>query len=98
MGVATQAARLGANTETLIRRAKAEAGIQLTVISAQEEADLAALGCAPLIGRKYKGALIFDIGGGSTEIIHLRRPVSAPGDAAQAGFQTLLSASLPVGV
>jgi exopolyphosphatase/guanosine-5'-triphosphate,3'-diphosphate pyrophosphatase len=90
---ATQAARLAANTDVLIGRAKEEAGITLTVITAQEEADLAALGCAPLIGSQYKGALIFDIGGGSTEVVHLRR--TAPESGA---FDTLLSASLPVGV
>jgi exopolyphosphatase / guanosine-5'-triphosphate,3'-diphosphate pyrophosphatase len=76
----------------LIARAKAEAGIDLTVISAEEEADLAALGCSPLIGHKYKGALIFDIGGGSTEIIHLRRRPGAR------EFDKKFSASLPYGV
>jgi exopolyphosphatase/guanosine-5'-triphosphate,3'-diphosphate pyrophosphatase len=70
------------------------------VISAEEEADLAALGCAPLIGRKYKGALIFDIGGGSTEIIRLRRQghTGQRGNNQGGGFETLLSASLPFGV
>ena len=69
--VATQAARLARNADVLIARARAEAGIELEVISSEEEANLAALGCAPLIGRRYKGALVFDIGGGSTEVIHL---------------------------
>jgi exopolyphosphatase/guanosine-5'-triphosphate,3'-diphosphate pyrophosphatase len=77
--VATQAARLASNADVLVARARDEAGIALTVISAEAEADLAALGCAPLIGHKYKGALIFDIGGGSTEIIHLRRTRASPG-------------------
>ena len=99
LAVATQAARLAANRDVLIRRAEAEAGIALSVISAQQEADLAALGCAPLIGRKYKGALIFDIGGGSTEIIHLRRRAGSAGRGEAADeFETLLSASVPVGV
>jgi exopolyphosphatase/guanosine-5'-triphosphate,3'-diphosphate pyrophosphatase len=89
--IATQAARLAGNADVLLARAKAEAGIALTVISAEAEADLAALGCAPLIGRKYKGALIFDIGGGSTEIIHLRRQP-------EGGFAKSISASLPFGV
>jgi exopolyphosphatase/guanosine-5'-triphosphate,3'-diphosphate pyrophosphatase len=96
--VATQAARLAANREVLVARARAEAGIELTVISAQQEADLAALGCAPLIGRKYRGALIFDIGGGSTEIIRLRRPGGNGQSSKGGGFETLLSASLPFGV
>jgi exopolyphosphatase/guanosine-5'-triphosphate,3'-diphosphate pyrophosphatase len=88
--VATQAARLASNADVLVARAKDEAGIALTVISAEAEADLAALGCAPLIGHKYKGALIFDIGGGSTEIIHLRRRAG--------GFDKIFAASLPYGV
>ena len=88
--IATQAARLAGNSDVLIARARDEAGITLTVISADEEADLAALGCAPLIGHKYKGALIFDIGGGSTEIIHL---LKLPG-----GFEKKFTASLPFGV
>jgi exopolyphosphatase / guanosine-5'-triphosphate,3'-diphosphate pyrophosphatase len=60
------------------------------VISAEEEADLAAEGCAPLIGRKYKGALVFDIGGGSTEIIWLQKSSQGP--------EKKLSASVPLGV
>jgi exopolyphosphatase/guanosine-5'-triphosphate,3'-diphosphate pyrophosphatase len=90
--IATQAARLAGNSDVLIARAQAEAGITLTVISADEEADLAALGCSPLIGQKYQGALIFDIGGGSTEIIHLRR---RPGSRE---FDKKFAASLPYGV
>jgi exopolyphosphatase/guanosine-5'-triphosphate,3'-diphosphate pyrophosphatase len=90
--IATQAARLAKNADILIERARAEAGIVLEVISAEDEADLAALGCSPLIGRRYKGALIFDIGGGSTEIIHLAR-------IKEAGvFEKKFAASLPYGV
>jgi exopolyphosphatase/guanosine-5'-triphosphate,3'-diphosphate pyrophosphatase len=90
--IATQAARLAGNADVLVARARDEAGIDLTVISAEAEADLAALGCAPLIGHKYKGALIFDIGGGSTEIIHLRRA------GAKDKFEKKFAASLPFGV
>jgi len=88
--IATQAARLAANTEVLVRRAKAEAGLELHVISAEEEAALAAEGCAPLIGRKYRGALVFDIGGGSTEIIWLQKSPSGP--------KQKLATSIPLGV
>ena len=90
--IATQAARLARNSDVLIARARDEAGIALTVISAEAEADLAALGCSPLIGHKYKGALIFDIGGGSTEIIHLRRAGSGR------AFEKKFATSLPFGV
>ena len=88
--IATQAARLAGNSDVLIARARAEAGIEIDVISADEEADLAALGCAPLIGRRYRGALVFDIGGGSTEIIWLEKTPQGP--------RKRLSVSVPVGV
>jgi exopolyphosphatase/guanosine-5'-triphosphate,3'-diphosphate pyrophosphatase len=88
--IATQAARLARNADTLVRRAHDEAGLDLKVISAEEEADLAAEGCAPLIGRKYRGALVFDIGGGSTEVIWLQKSPRGP--------QKKLAASLPLGV
>lgn len=88
--IATQAARLARNTDVLIRRVRQEAGLELEVISAEEEADLAADGCAPLIGRRYRGALVFDIGGGSTEIIWLEKTRDGP--------QKKLTASVPVGV
>jgi exopolyphosphatase/guanosine-5'-triphosphate,3'-diphosphate pyrophosphatase len=71
--VATEACRQAANAPVLVERVAREAGIALTVISAAEEARLAALGCAPLIGEEYEGALVFDIGGGSTEVIWLKR-------------------------
>jgi exopolyphosphatase/guanosine-5'-triphosphate,3'-diphosphate pyrophosphatase len=89
--VATEACRQAANAPELVERAAREAGIALTVISAAEEARLAALGCAPLIGEEYEGALVFDIGGGSTEVIWLRR---------EAGAKPLIThfASVPLGV
>ncbi len=71
--VATEACRQAANAPVLVERVAQEAGIALTVISSAEEARLAALGCAPLIGDEFDGALVFDIGGGSTEVIWLKR-------------------------
>lgn len=88
--IATQAARLARNADVLVRRARDETGLDLAVISAEEEADLAAEGCALLIGRKYKGALVFDIGGGSTEIIWLQKSPQGP--------EKKLTASVPLGV
>jgi exopolyphosphatase/guanosine-5'-triphosphate,3'-diphosphate pyrophosphatase len=71
--IATEACRQADNASVLIARAKAETGIALTVLTSDQEARLAAAGCAPLIGRRYEGALIFDIGGGSTEAIWMQR-------------------------
>ena len=86
--IATEACRRAGNAEILLARVKAEAGIDLDIISPEEEARLAALGCAPLMGHDYDGALIFDIGGGSTELIWLKSGVAVP----------LYSVSVPVGV
>jgi exopolyphosphatase/guanosine-5'-triphosphate,3'-diphosphate pyrophosphatase len=88
--IATEACRQARNASVLVARAKAEAGIDIEIISAEEEARLAAIGCAPLIGTKSEGALVFDIGGGSTEIIWMRRE----GPEAKTMFAT----SVPVGV
>jgi exopolyphosphatase / guanosine-5'-triphosphate,3'-diphosphate pyrophosphatase len=88
--IATQAARLARNADVLIKRVRDETGLELEVISSEEEADLAAEGCAPLIGRKYKGALVFDIGGGSTEVIWLQKGPQGP--------EKKLAVSVPVGV
>ncbi|HKU65958.1 MAG TPA: Ppx/GppA phosphatase family protein [Rhizomicrobium sp.] len=88
--IATQAARLAGNTAELVARVRSQTGLQLEVISSEEEADLAAEGCAPLIGRRYRGALVFDIGGGSTEVILLQKGPHGP--------EKKLAASVPVGV
>jgi exopolyphosphatase/guanosine-5'-triphosphate,3'-diphosphate pyrophosphatase len=70
--VATEACRRASNAHELLERAVKESGIALEIISAEEEARLAAVGCAPLIDPALEGAMIFDIGGGSTEIIWMR--------------------------
>ncbi len=90
--VATQACRQAGNAQVLVDRARAEAGIALEIISAEEEARLASVGCAPLIDPHAAGALIFDIGGGSTEVIWMRR------GGAGAPPRAIASASEPVGV
>jgi exopolyphosphatase/guanosine-5'-triphosphate,3'-diphosphate pyrophosphatase len=71
--IATEACRRAANAQDLVKRALAEAGISLTIVTPEEEARLAAAGCLQLIGAHFDGALIFDIGGGSTELILVRR-------------------------
>ena len=88
--VATAACRRARNADVLVARVEAAAGIRLEIVSEEEEARLAALGCAPLVGHEYEGALVFDIGGGSTEIIWLRR--------AGEEIETAFVASVPVGV
>lgn len=67
--VATEACRRASNGPAFIRRVKRETGIMLDIISAQEEARLAVLGCHVLLEEGNGPAIIFDIGGGSTELV-----------------------------
>ena len=67
--VATEACRRAANGEAFIERVRRETGIALDIISAEEEARLAVLGCHILLESGDGPAVIFDIGGGSTELV-----------------------------
>jgi exopolyphosphatase / guanosine-5'-triphosphate,3'-diphosphate pyrophosphatase len=66
--VATEACRRADNCMDFIARARRETGIDIEIISNHEEASLAFSGCAPLLSAEPAQALVFDIGGGSTEI------------------------------
>ena len=67
--VATEACRQAVNGRDFIARVADETGIRLDIISAREEARLAVLGCHALLEEGDGPALIFDIGGGSTELV-----------------------------
>ena len=67
--VATEACRRAVNGAEFIERVRQETGIALDIISAQEEARLAVLGCHILLESGEGPAVIFDIGGGSTELV-----------------------------
>ena len=67
--VATEACRRADNGSDFMRRIQRETGLTLDLISPQEEAQLAAISCAPLVSRKTENLLVVDIGGGSTELV-----------------------------
>jgi len=90
--VATEACRRAANGPAFLARVTAETGLRLRVISAREEAELAMESCAPLLEPEDRRALLFDIGGGSTEIAWMRVP---PGGAPP---ELIGYVSLPLGV
>jgi len=69
--VATEACRRASNGPDFIERVRRETGIALDIISAEEEARLAVLGCHVLLEAGDGPAVIFDIGGGSTELVLL---------------------------
>ncbi len=89
--IATEACRRAANGPAFLARVRAETGLPIETISTREEAELVLESCAPLLAGDGRRALLFDIGGGSTELAWVRL---TPGEAPELiGF-----ASLPVGV
>ena len=76
--VATEACRRAVNGREFIERVRNETGIALEIISPQEEARLAVLGCHKLLEPGDGPAVIFDIGGGSTELVLVEPDDSGP--------------------
>lgn len=66
--IATEACRSAGNGAEFIARVKAEANLTLEIIDRKTEARLAVSGCGPLVERGTEGVVLFDIGGGSSEI------------------------------
>lgn len=94
--IATEACRLAENGVDFLDRVRQEVGISLEIVDRETEAMLAAIGCTPLVDPASDGAILFDIGGGSSEIAKLGRPQSChhgPPEPDMRGW-----VSLPVGV
>lgn len=66
--VATEACRAAANGAEFLARVRREAGLDLEIIDRRTEARLAVSGCGPLVERNTDAVVLFDIGGGSSEI------------------------------
>ena len=69
--VATEACRVATNSAEFIDRVHNETGLRLEIVGRETEAKLAVSGCASLLDRNCDWALVFDIGGGSSELIWL---------------------------
>ncbi len=92
--VATEACRAAENGAAFISRVAVETGLELEIIDRKTEAYLAATGCAALADPAANSIVLFDIGGGSTEIVWLTdRPKSRAGERMVRAW-----VSLPVGV
>jgi exopolyphosphatase / guanosine-5'-triphosphate,3'-diphosphate pyrophosphatase len=76
--IATEACRAASNADDFRDRVAAETGIELEVIDRETEAALAVIGCSPLLDPKGRGAILFDIGGGSTELVRIERDPDEP--------------------
>ncbi|HYD15104.1 MAG TPA: Ppx/GppA phosphatase family protein [Hyphomicrobium sp.] len=103
--VATEACRVASNGRDFLRRVEDEVGLKIEVLDRETEASLAVSGCASLIDYRADYVLVFDIGGGSSELIWL--DLAAAGREAldgnapkRSGVRPQIKAwtSLPVGV
>jgi exopolyphosphatase/guanosine-5'-triphosphate,3'-diphosphate pyrophosphatase len=88
--IATQACRAASNGEEFLSRVFESTGLEFEIITPAEEARLAVTGCADLLDTEAEAGLIFDIGGGSTELSWVRPGAGEPDVAAWT--------SMPIGV
>src|SRR5690242_4364817 len=72
--IATEACRTAANGEDFRARVAEQVGLELEIIDRETEASLAASGCSPLLDPRAQGVILFDIGGGSSELVRLGPP------------------------
>jgi exopolyphosphatase/guanosine-5'-triphosphate,3'-diphosphate pyrophosphatase len=76
--IATEACRAAENGDEFRARIIREVGLDLEIIGRETEAGLAATGCTPLIDPDTDGVILFDIGGGSSELVRLGRCAPTP--------------------
>jgi exopolyphosphatase/guanosine-5'-triphosphate,3'-diphosphate pyrophosphatase len=95
--IATEACRAAENGRAFIERVHAETGLLLEIVSRETEARLAVAGCAALIDPDASGAILFDIGGGSSELVWIDL-ISGDGRRRRMADRIRNWMSLPVGV
>ncbi len=93
--IATEACRAAENGAEFIDAVRQRTGLELEIVDRQTEARLAAEGCGSLMDPAAHGAVLFDIGGGSTELVLVRRQRKG---ALRISQQIAGWTSLPVGV
>ncbi len=69
--IATEACRAAENGEEFRARVAEQVGLELEIVDRETEATLAASGCSPLLDPQAQGVILFDIGGGSSELVRL---------------------------
>jgi exopolyphosphatase/guanosine-5'-triphosphate,3'-diphosphate pyrophosphatase len=94
--IATEACRSAANGMEFRAQVQRDVGLELEIVDRETEAELAAIGCTPLMDPAAAGVVLFDIGGGSSEIVRLGR--NHPADGGPPVPHIHGWASLPVGV
>jgi exopolyphosphatase / guanosine-5'-triphosphate,3'-diphosphate pyrophosphatase len=94
--IATEACRAAVNGSEFLERIREQVGLTLEIVDRETEAALAATGCTPLIAPDAEGVILFDIGGGSSELVRLGQSevdLFGPPEPVIRGWT-----SLPVGV
>ena len=76
--IATEACRAASNADAFLAQVARDTGITLEIIDRETEAALTVIGCSPLLDPKGKGAILFDIGGGSSELVRIERDPTDP--------------------
>jgi exopolyphosphatase/guanosine-5'-triphosphate,3'-diphosphate pyrophosphatase len=94
--IATEACRLAVNGAEFVEQVRQTVGLDLEIVDRQTEAYLAVTGCAALADAKAESVVIFDIGGGSTEIAWLDGAATNP--STDPTLRIRAWDSLPVGV
>ena len=94
--IATEACRAAENGSDFRIRVAKEVGLELEIINRETEATLAASGCSPLLDPQAQGVILFDIGGGSSELVRLGP--SRPSKFGPSHPDILGWMSIPIGV
>jgi exopolyphosphatase/guanosine-5'-triphosphate,3'-diphosphate pyrophosphatase len=95
--IATVACRTADNGAEFVERVRVEAGLELEIVSQETEARLAVAGCASLVDPRAAGVILFDIGGGSSELVWIDL-TSSDGQRRRMADRIRRWMSLPVGV
>ncbi len=95
--IATEACRVAENGPQFVEKARKRVGLDLEIVDRETEAHLAAAGCASLADPDAEGVVLFDIGGGSSEIVWLSRDTGA-GQGVDSRERVRVWASLRLGV
>ncbi|QXX73823.1 Ppx/GppA phosphatase family protein [Methylovirgula sp. HY1] len=81
--IATEACRAATNAGEFVDMVHSTFGLDLEIVDRETEAHLAATGCASLADAAAKSVLLFDIGGGSSEVIWLEQGSHNDGEGAE---------------
>ncbi len=94
--IATEACRSAENGAEFRTRVAEQVGLDLEIVDRETEAELAAGGCTPLLEAQAEGVILFDIGGGSSELVRLGPARQSPGGPPLPDIRGWVS--VPIGV